>query len=442
MPWPGGILGPMRDGAARGRRASGHLDTARRRPEIRRRRPGASPALGREPRRYLRLARDLAGLGVEMFATDGTREHLAADGIEVGVGLRPDRGAAARRRPGQDVPSRGLRGHPRPARRPAQLAELAEHGIGLDRPRRRQREAVRAAGRRRARRASTRRSRWSTSAAWPSSAPPPATARAWRRLPARSTTRGSSASSRSSGTVSVELRQQLAAEAFGLVAAYHAEIAAYLNQVSGDMFPSRLALVLEKVDDLRYGENPHQRAAFYRETTHRSGTLADASQIQGEAPSFNNLLDLDAAYRIAATSPRRRSRSSSTATRSGWPRTTSWSRPTARRSRPTRSPLRRHRGGQPPAGRRRPPARSRRILRSRRRARLQRRGARASCARRPASRSSPCRPTRPKGCATTASPPSTSSASPAGCSWRRRTSSASSAASSRSSRSAVRRSRS
>ncbi|MFL5685881.1 MAG: bifunctional phosphoribosylaminoimidazolecarboxamide formyltransferase/IMP cyclohydrolase [Chloroflexota bacterium] len=101
------------------------------------------------------------------------------------------------------------------------------------------------------------------------------------------------------GQVSAETRAQLAAEAFSTVAAYHAEIAAYLNQISGNVFPKRLALVLEKVDDLRYGENPHQRAAFYRETTHRSGTLADASQLQGARPSFNNLLDLDAAYRIA-----------------------------------------------------------------------------------------------------------------------------------------------
>jgi phosphoribosylaminoimidazolecarboxamide formyltransferase/IMP cyclohydrolase len=58
-------------------------------------------------------------------------------------------------------------------------------------------------------------------------------------------------------------------------------------------------MVLEKVEDLRYGENPHQQAAFYRETTHRSGSLADAHQLQGGQPSFNNLLDLDAAYRIA-----------------------------------------------------------------------------------------------------------------------------------------------
>jgi phosphoribosylaminoimidazolecarboxamide formyltransferase/IMP cyclohydrolase len=101
------------------------------------------------------------------------------------------------------------------------------------------------------------------------------------------------------GQVSAETRARLAAEAFSTVAAYHAEIAAYLNQITGNTFPRRLALVLEKVDDLRYGENPHQRAAFYRETTHRSATLADASQLQGGRPSFNNLLDLDAAYRMA-----------------------------------------------------------------------------------------------------------------------------------------------
>jgi phosphoribosylaminoimidazolecarboxamide formyltransferase/IMP cyclohydrolase len=100
------------------------------------------------------------------------------------------------------------------------------------------------------------------------------------------------------GIVSPEFRAQLAAEAFGTVAAYHAEIAAYLNQLSGTIFPKRLAMVLEKVADLRYGENPHQPAAFYRETTHRSGTLADSTQLHGERPSFNNLLDLDAAYRI------------------------------------------------------------------------------------------------------------------------------------------------
>lgn len=104
---------------------------------------------------------------------------------------------------------------------------------------------------------------------------------------------------RTRGAVSAETRARLAADAFSTVAAYHAEIAAYLNQIAGNTFPSRLAIVLEKVEELRYGENPHQRAAFYRETTHRSGTLADSTQLQGGSPSFNNLLDLDAAYRIA-----------------------------------------------------------------------------------------------------------------------------------------------
>ncbi len=110
---------------------------------------------------------------------------------------------------------------------------------------------------------------------------------------------------RQRGAVSAELRQNLAAEAYGLVAAYHAEVAAYLSNVCGQTFPSRLAMVLEKVDDLRYGENPTQPAAFYRETTHRAGTLADATQIQGSRPSFNDLLDLDAAYAFAMdfTSP-------------------------------------------------------------------------------------------------------------------------------------------
>jgi phosphoribosylaminoimidazolecarboxamide formyltransferase/IMP cyclohydrolase len=102
------------------------------------------------------------------------------------------------------------------------------------------------------------------------------------------------------GQVSPELRAQLAAEAFGMVAAYQAEIAAYLNQISGTVYPKRLAMVLDKVTDLRYGENPHQTGALYRETTHRSWGVADARFIQGGTPSFNNLLDLDVAYRIAS----------------------------------------------------------------------------------------------------------------------------------------------
>jgi phosphoribosylaminoimidazolecarboxamide formyltransferase/IMP cyclohydrolase len=245
------------------------------------------------------LARELAALGIEMFATDGTREYLAADGVEVA--------------PVSDlthVPS--LVGgqvktfHPAVyagilARRdiPEQLQELVEQGIapidlvvvnvkpfapevgrklmGID-------EAIEmidvggaallgAAAR--------------NAAGVAAVASPEHYSKVIAEL-------------RKHGHVSADLRAKLAADAFGAVAAYHAEIAAYLNQISGNHFPRRLAMVLEKVDDLRYGENPHQQAAFYRETTHRSGTIADATHVHGSRPSFNNLLDLDAAWRIAS----------------------------------------------------------------------------------------------------------------------------------------------
>jgi phosphoribosylaminoimidazolecarboxamide formyltransferase / IMP cyclohydrolase len=101
------------------------------------------------------------------------------------------------------------------------------------------------------------------------------------------------------GLVSAETRQRLAAHAFATVAAYNAEVAGYLTHISSIRFPQKLTLVLDKLTDLRYGENPQQRGAFYRETTHRRGTLADSSLLQGEQPSFNDLLDLDVAYRIA-----------------------------------------------------------------------------------------------------------------------------------------------
>jgi phosphoribosylaminoimidazolecarboxamide formyltransferase/IMP cyclohydrolase len=104
---------------------------------------------------------------------------------------------------------------------------------------------------------------------------------------------------RDMGGLSAEFRQRLAADALADVAAYYAEVAAYLNHIAGTRFPNRLAVVVEKVRDLAYGENPQQQAAFYRETTHRSGSLADAVQLQGEVPTFNDLLDLDSAYRIA-----------------------------------------------------------------------------------------------------------------------------------------------
>ncbi|MEP7159352.1 MAG: hypothetical protein ABI797_07975, partial [Chloroflexota bacterium] len=101
------------------------------------------------------------------------------------------------------------------------------------------------------------------------------------------------------GSLSADLRQRLAADALADVAAYFAEVAGYLNHLGGTRFPNRLAVVVEKVRDLAYGENPQQHGALYRETMHRTGSLADALQLQGNQPTFNDLLDLDAAYRIA-----------------------------------------------------------------------------------------------------------------------------------------------
>jgi len=105
---------------------------------------------------------------------------------------------------------------------------------------------------------------------------------------------------REHGSVSADVRQRLAAKAFAAVAAYQGEVAAYLDHIGGNRFPEQLNVVLRKERDLPYGENPQQRGAFYRETTHRTRSLADAEQIQGPKPTFNDLIDLDAAYRMAS----------------------------------------------------------------------------------------------------------------------------------------------
>jgi len=97
-----------------------------------------------------------------------------------------------------------------------------------------------------------------------------------------------------------ETRQKLAAEAFGLLAARDAQIATELNRQSGTLFPARLTLVFEKKADLRYGENPQQQGAFYADNDHHGAVISQARQIAGKDLSFNNLLDLDAAWRIAS----------------------------------------------------------------------------------------------------------------------------------------------
>ena len=96
------------------------------------------------------------------------------------------------------------------------------------------------------------------------------------------------------GGVSEDTRRSLAREAFAHTAAYDAAISSYFAR-HGD-FPRKLLIAGEKVLDLRYGENPHQDAAFYRTA---GGGLASAEQLHGKELSYNNLLDTDAAWKLA-----------------------------------------------------------------------------------------------------------------------------------------------
>jgi phosphoribosylaminoimidazolecarboxamide formyltransferase/IMP cyclohydrolase len=101
------------------------------------------------------------------------------------------------------------------------------------------------------------------------------------------------------GGVSAALRRELAAKAFTHTAAYDGAIAAWLSGGAPGDLPPTLVVVLERMQTLRYGENPHQAAAFY--TTGEPGGLAALTQLGGKELSFNNLLDVDAA--LTAVSP-------------------------------------------------------------------------------------------------------------------------------------------
>ena len=95
-----------------------------------------------------------------------------------------------------------------------------------------------------------------------------------------------------------ELRAKLARKAFARTSEYDAAIAAYL--APEEAFPGVLAPRFAKAADLVYGENPHQRAAFYRDAEAPAANLAHARQLQGKPLSFNNILDFDAALSVAA----------------------------------------------------------------------------------------------------------------------------------------------
>ncbi len=102
------------------------------------------------------------------------------------------------------------------------------------------------------------------------------------------------------GALSARTRFALAVAAFNHVAHYDASISNYLSSLGDDgaqaLFPAQNNSNFIKVMDLRYGENPHQQGAFYRDLWPVPGTLATFSQLQGKELSFNNLSDADAAW--------------------------------------------------------------------------------------------------------------------------------------------------
>lgn len=114
------------------------------------------------------------------------------------------------------------------------------------------------------------------------------------------------------GEISQQTRFNLARKAFAHTAQYDGMIAQYLAQFDENkstirrnlpIFPEQLTLSWSKVQDLRYGENPHQQAAFYRDKVPVAGSLASYQQLQGKELSYNNIADADAAWEAVKSFP-------------------------------------------------------------------------------------------------------------------------------------------
>ncbi|HEY1784530.1 MAG TPA: bifunctional phosphoribosylaminoimidazolecarboxamide formyltransferase/IMP cyclohydrolase [Pirellulales bacterium] len=101
------------------------------------------------------------------------------------------------------------------------------------------------------------------------------------------------------GATTLELRRKLAQAAFARLADYDRTIAAYLAEsAEHEMFPATLVLRMLRKEELRYGENPHQRGALYSLSDQRGANLVSSRQLNGKELSYNNLLDLDSALGI------------------------------------------------------------------------------------------------------------------------------------------------
>ncbi|MFC1495914.1 bifunctional phosphoribosylaminoimidazolecarboxamide formyltransferase/IMP cyclohydrolase [Candidatus Margulisiibacteriota bacterium] len=102
------------------------------------------------------------------------------------------------------------------------------------------------------------------------------------------------------GAISEQMRKDLALKAFKHTQSYDSAICSYLGrEMAGDgAFPNAINISLEKIQELRYGENPHQKAAFYKDAKVKYG-LTKAKQLHGKELSFNNIVDMDAAWSCA-----------------------------------------------------------------------------------------------------------------------------------------------
>jgi len=107
------------------------------------------------------------------------------------------------------------------------------------------------------------------------------------------------AAMKADGSTTLALRKQLAARAFARTAAYDAAISGWFAAQLQDPFPQRLSIAGERVQVMRYGENPHQAAAFYRSGDSRPG-VSTARVVQGKELSYNNVADTDAAFELVA----------------------------------------------------------------------------------------------------------------------------------------------
>ena len=247
----------------------------------------------------LPLAAGLAAREVELLSTGGTAAGAARRRAAGARRERGDRVSRDARRAGEDAAPHGARRPPRAAR-PARPRGGAG-GATASRPSTSS-SSTSTPSRRRWRRAATwtPASRTSTSAGRRCCARRRRTTASSRSSPTSRTTPPSSpSSSGTGGATSLAFRRAAALTAFGRTAAYDAAVSGWMAGALGEAAPRRRSFAGTLAQPLRYGENPHQGAAFYRDGSDRPG-VATARQLQGKALSYNNINDTDAAFELVA----------------------------------------------------------------------------------------------------------------------------------------------